>query len=204
MNRIIGCGRSGSLYISDALQAVGIDMKHEICGTEGTASCYAMTPPPYLQTIGDFVVHRNEDCSTIPWKVTLHQVRDPLLQIESAYSVFMTGHWTWFETHFGVSKRLPKLVRCMEYWLRVNQHCETISEYRYRIEDIDTEWKTILERLGYPHKPLPKISKTTNRSARYTIPFRKDIKVDWNVLREADIVLANKIKKLAEKYGYSY
>jgi hypothetical protein len=204
MIRFIGCGRSGTKYTAEVMQKIGMDIKHELTGKDGTASCYAMSPPPYLQTIGDFIVHENEDCSKTKWDYTIHQVRDPLKQIESAYVVFFTNHWEWFENHYGYSKKINRLQRCMTYWYVLNKHCQSLADYTFRIEDIDNEWETILNKINIPITPIPELKKTINREQRNKIPFKKEIKIDWSVLYNQDIVLAKRIKTLAESYGYKY
>jgi hypothetical protein len=208
MVRFIGCGRSGTKYVSKVMSLVGLDIAHENNGLDGTASCYAMTPPPYPMfeenEKRNSSPHGGQDCSKVQWNSTIHIVREPLAQIESAYIVLNQQHWKHFSHHFGVSYKLPKLYRCMKYWYVMNKYCESISDKTIRIEDFELKWDLITSMIGidvdFPKNQVPT---NTHRDLRNKIPYaEKDFKPTWDTLNQIDPVLTLQIRKKATLYGY--
>lgn len=208
MIRFIGCGRSGTKYVAKVMQQIGLDILHEHIGKDGTASCYAMTPPPYCvfeeSEKRNSSPHKGQDCSKVEWKSTIHIVREPLKQIESAFIVLNQEHWKHFSNHFGISYKLPKLYRCMQYWYVMNKYCQNISDLRIRIEDFEKDWDKICKVTGITEKfPTNKVPKNTHHELRNKIPFaKKDFVPTWEMLSEIDVTLTEKIKSKAKEYGY--
>ena len=208
MIRFIGCGRSGTKYVSKVMEAVGFDVAHENNGKDGTSSSYAMTPPPYpkFNSKGgrNMNPHDGIDCSKVEWTTTIQIVREPLAQITSAYIVLNARHLAHFDKHIYNSIGNPRLIRCMLYWLEKNNYCESISDYRIRIEDFEDDWSTIQEALNtdvaFPHGVVPKNCHTELRNK---IPFApKEFVATEQMLFDTDFILAQKIMDKAKKYGY--
>ncbi len=208
--RILACARSGTLYTTEVLQAVGLKVEHEFTGEDGTVSCYAVGKPPYphlhQNPAMQHIPHRNEDVYKIPWTHTLHQVREPLKVIESVYFVLTEPAWKWYAGKINLPHRSNITYRSMLYWLRWNELCESLASYTYRLENMEAEWPAICEMIGLPvGTAFPQgISTTTNRKQRNVIPFkdRKYKITDWQQLRDIDPILTDAIISKAKMYGY--
>lgn len=211
MIRILACARSGTLYTSEALQSIGLDVQHEYCGKDGTVSCYAFGPPPYPRLHKNpamqHIPHRFENLATINWECTLHQVREPLKVVESVYFVLTDPAWKWYAEKIKLPHHCNITYRAMLYWLRWNELCEKQSKFTYRVENIQEEWRNILYAIGQPVGiAFPNsISKTKNKKQRYSIPFKnRNYKItDWQQLADIDPILTKVIIQKAEYYGYT-
>lgn len=208
--RILACGRSGTLYTTRVFQEAGLSVGHEWTDVNGTVSSLAHGSPPYPYfgwepPIG-MVAHQQEDITKIDWSVTLHQVRHPLKVIESAYIVIPSVSWKWYQRYIPVVRRMPKLYRCMVYWLKWNELCEKESLFTYRLENMEAEWGRIIDAIGMnPDTPFPAhVSHKTNGEKRKQIPFvDRDFKIEgWEQLMDIDPILTRKIQEKAKSYGY--
>lgn len=191
---ITGCGRSGTTFISQALTAAGLDVRHEYLGKDGSASWYMnaeSADAPY------------GCCSTMGLRFThiFHQVRHPLKTIASI------NHSSHASSFAYVAVYVPeidlahdsRLIQTAKYWYYWNLLAEAKAEWRYRIEDIDAVWDEIGLRLGVflDRSALDQISRKTNT--------RGDTgKLTWKQLKAnipADLFAD--IQSMALRYGYS-
>lgn len=171
---VLGCARSGTMYISNVFQKLGIDIRHEKMGIDGTSDWHKVP-----SDLSEF------DC-------VLHQVRHPLKVISSMTTAPPS---TWK----SINKHIPlildnELIDGMRYWYFWNLMIEPYSNIRYRVENIKSEWNLILEILNIPYTDLPNVSNKINSRPHevYT----------WNDLENMDKNLCDKIKRLSRNFGY--
>lgn len=204
--RIVGNSRSGTTWLSRVLRAEGLDVRHEICGKDGTVSCFFFvdwdwyplspsTPPKGL------IAHQTERLSDYRFEHTWHVVRHPLRTIGSIWSTMGTQHQLWLEDIGLLPGDLkPKLLKSMYAWHRVNLHCERIADWTFRLEDAvrgQEVWRHMMHTLGRETTRRPRIP-VTNRS-RGIFAAKK---VTWSTMRRLDPDLASQIQGMAEHYGY--
>ena len=210
MNRkllVIGCGRSGTRYISKLLIKCGVDVGHERTGKDGVASWY-MTPgleseAHYTGTGLPFgKMSKYADLGSDP--IIIHQVRHPLKAIASQQT-FLPASWKYVES-FAFTKISPKdsrLLKCMKYWYYWNLKAEQSADALFRVEELPNEFEAFCVALGRPelvsdasYKILKETSTTINsRRKRYT-------PLAWRHLHKEAPHLCTRIKKLATKYNY--
>ena len=128
---VIGCGRSGTAYISKFLKASGIDAPHEHrMGSDGCVS-WLMTADVHWAPWGP--LFRN-----YKFRHIFHQVRNPLKVIQSFYNVPPSASWEWICKVIPEIKMFePNLVKCAKYWFYWNRLAASRAEWTYRIEDFD-------------------------------------------------------------------
>ena len=185
---IVAAPRTGTTFIANVLQAVGLDIPHERHGTDGAVGWeYAV------------------DCNRTAWGGqrsdgafvrVWHQTREPLPTIAS----LQTTHgytWDWIGRHIALPADL--LSRCMTTYVEWNALCERMTRDHYRVEDVrdgSETWRQICRWLGLPEDTLcPPIPTNTNT--------REHAPVTWVDLRNTDPLLADRVRQTAARYGYS-
>jgi len=170
--------RSGTQYIAHVLQAVGIDVKHEAFGERGI-SAFHIIPHSAICKQG----------------LLIHQIRDPLKTIASMQVIDKS--WPYLVDYTGINPRIyGKLYSVMKLWLVLNSHIEQYADYRYRVEDIDTEWPKLCNMIGIKNQPIPNIPRNTHTRKGH---FRA---LSWHELEFRDNELTKYIKEMAVRYGY--
>lgn len=207
-------GRSGTHYTAAVLQAVGLDMPHEVLGKDGTVSWKHIAP-------GEFVVIGKQRTQTIPvidFTHIIHQVRHPLAVIASSQT-FSESTWAYMEQRLGLpplparkwpspgsgpfsirDKRRPALIRRgMRTWLGWNGLIESRAEWRFQIERLDELFPELLTRIGLPPRPVPDVPRSRQDSRRDRKGHRP---VSCDDLYAADATLAEQLVEMARRYGY--
>lgn len=95
---ITGFGRSGTHYTAALLQAIGLDAPHEDVGRDGAVSWKHIAPGSYVY-LGK---NRAREIVDPGFSVVIHQVRDPLKVISSAYT-FPENSWHYMEQTLGLT-----------------------------------------------------------------------------------------------------
>ncbi len=192
---VTGCGRSGTEYMSLYLQAMGLQVLHEREGEEGTVSW-----PMVVNNYSPW----GPQAGNVKFLHAFHQVRNPLHVITSWYVNIQDldrDEWIFVRTHVPEIKREDSLlVHCAKYWYYWNLKAEKMSEWRYRIEDIDKLRKKFEKRLEKPIDPniFNQIPKNTNTW------YSTSDKITWSQLkREIPSDLFENLQQMAKKYGYS-
>lgn len=181
---IIGCGRSGTSYISKVLSETGLDIQHETSGVDGSANWYR-TPYPriWLKLRHEFIVH---------------QVRNPLNCISSCQT--LNEHsWTKINRHISFSSEEPLVLRCAKYWYHWNVMAEPKSDLLIRLENLENDLPALCKVLNvhFDERVLESVSQKTNtRENNYET-------VTWEMINEFSPEYHDKCKELALKYGYS-
>jgi hypothetical protein len=188
---VVGCGHSGTFFISEVFQHLGIDVRHELVGSDGAAGWnYTHLLPAQFVEFG-----LREDV------VIFHQVRHPLDVISSVQSM---EERTWVDVGIRANSRGYNWnplddrhpVRGMKYYLLWNYFAECIAHYTYRIENISSALPVILGMIGVPKADLPPIPKSINK-------HKYDHTFTWDDLMHTDAGLYELVLSLSRKYGYA-
>ena len=218
---VTGCGRSGTKYISHALQRLGLDVRHEQLGSDGISSWT-------MAVISENRIY-GPPSSTVSFEQIFHQTRDPLSVINSCMS-FSETSWDFICDHIDCPRHAPIAIRAATYWLLWNEEVEKIASWRYRIEDfLEPLFEEFCVRLKVNcNKKLveliPRDFNTRKQGRnlhlleeefRQAWPFptetfrsmvkKKQISCDltWQALETYDKMLCTKVKAKAAQYGYA-
>lgn len=182
---ITGCGRSGTKYMARVLRAAGLDVGHETLGADGVVSSIWAVEDEYYPAY-------HHQGPRPEFDVVLHQVREPLATIGSLTTA-LPGSWKWNARHVPiVVEEHSVLDMAIMYWYWWNHLCQMVSDYRYRIENLEQEWYTLQQLIGFTGELDRSIPKTVN-SRRHRI-------VTWDDVKRAQPHLP--VKNLAARYGY--
>lgn len=174
--------RSGTCYTAQLLANMGLKVKHEQIGEQGTVSWKHVKDKRFEQVF--------------------LQVRNPLDAISS--SVTVRNIWMKrMHRYCGLEPTKCRIYNAMVSWYHFNKFIlktQTIV-HTYKVENITNEINKILEiaKLNVDVKIIKEaILKTSTR--RYN--SRNHIILDWKTLKEKDEELTNKIIKLGNEFGY--
>jgi hypothetical protein len=219
---ITGCGRSGTKYITFALQRLGLDVRHERMGRDGIASWYMAVDAshsPFGPT------RRGTD-----FRHVFHQVRHPLAVIASAVTL-KEESWRFVCEHAPIEIDEPPTLRAAKYWYYWNLEAERIAHWRYRVEDPGAlqalcEWlgldfrREAVEHVStavntrsdgrlfhwyeelcgrFGRDPDPSVGRWLKGRARKSNPPPT---VSWQDMRSIDAELTELIRTKAIEYGY--
>ena len=199
---IVGCGRSGTKYIATLLTKMGLPIGHEYMRKYGIASWPFVFDtdeiPPYTSNL------RFKDYK---YKVILHQVRYPLDVIRSFHTVDPKSHvWAFIKRYIpNINESDSQTLKCMKYWYYWNLEAEKISSWTYRVENLYNDFDIFCDQIKHPElikkKHIVKeLTKNVNtRKGNTKIDYWQ---ITWEDLKHEDSDLCEKIKILAEKYGY--
>jgi hypothetical protein len=171
--------------MAKVLRAAGLDVGHETLGKDGVvSSIWAVEDERYP------VYHHKGPRPE--FDIVLHQVREPLATIGSLTTA-LPGSWRWNARHIPIKPQEQTLLQlAASYWYWWNQLCEYVGQYRYRIEDLDQEWHTLQQLLGFTGELDKSVSKKTNA--------RQHVEVTWDEVGTAVPELP--VRDLAIVYGY--
>lgn len=183
---ITGCGRSGTTYITTALQRCGLDVGHERYGRDGIVSgFYAVDAPRYPG--------RHPNPRPL-FDVVLHQVRHPLRTIASV----TTGRsMTWAQPFVPVEPGASTLRWACYYWLAWNRAAEGQAAFTYRIEALEAAWPKLQEALGFD------AGYSVTAGIPRAINARRHRRVTWAGVHRAAPEIYADIRALALRYGYT-
>ena len=131
---ILGCSRSGTLFVSLLYKAIGVDVGHEKARKEGMVGWPTVLP-----------VHLEQ----YPEAERLLLVRNPLNVVVSTLT-HRKIMWENLATHIGKLPKTP-LLRSMEYWTRWNNMCKPLCTGVVHVESLgpgSEEWKMLLRAVG--------------------------------------------------------
>jgi|GEM_PF-2503321 len=210
---VTGCARSGTLYTTMALRALGLDVRHERpiwpngrMGRDGMVSWYMAVDdprPPHGPGAPGFV-----------FDFILHQTRDPLTVIPSVAQFILRYPRVrrYVERNLpGLCRpddaRLPQQERLMaeaaRYWLRWNLCAEKKADARVAVERLGAYLPELCAVLGVEYRPeaIAAIPADVNRRRRYVKREQPWI-LTWNELERIDAPACMQVRELAVKYGY--
>lgn len=199
---ITGCARSGTKYIAQLLQNLGLDIQHEKMGRDGISSWW-FAPKSHLR-------------SKFSFDKVFHQVRHPLHQIKSCYQLGDRSGvmWRFIRDHAPISSKESKLLQCAKYYYYWNTNIEKEAEFIFKIEEIDKVFKKLCKLSGIKHDK--EILKSTPRNVNRSFPkshnlltlnniitHDKNKALTWEELKsEIGDEWCNKVRTLASKYSY--
>ena len=202
---IIGCGRSGTKYISNLLRVSNLDVGHEVFGKDGVVS-WEMTPDDGGFSCGIRKEKGKEN--KCDFNVIIHQVRDPLKQIRSFLTVsrgkmengIRSPWWDYIGLYTSVIPTLgPTLHNCMKYYYEWNKIAENRADWRFRIENIDK----VYDKLCYKLNITPNFEILSNLSRTLNERRKVGNLLTWDDLYNEDDKLCEKIHFMANMYGYT-
>lgn len=120
---VIGCGRSGTKFISKHL-----GLGHETRITERGIACWHA------------VVDKNPYYTIQPNDYVVHQIRNPIDTISSCHAILMKESWDLIINNIkDMNKDDSLLLKCMKYWYYWNQMAEKRASKSYKVEDLSSE-----------------------------------------------------------------
>jgi hypothetical protein len=207
----VGCPRSGSHFLVRVLQNCGVKVGHEMFKADGTVGMFFAVEDCYYpgkhwttddeQPVED---ESRQHRSDFEFEQVWHYTRDPRKVIPSVASRFLNPQiWPWQERHTGISCGIyPKTLRAMRFWVAWNTLIERNEDIalRFRIEDIDSHWAEIKERLGIdPEKAMPEVDRelgTVEKGPNRVKPM------SWEQMKDVSEVDYIAVREMADRYGY--
>lgn len=189
---VVGCGRSGTAYMTSFLKQAGVQVRHEQMGEDGSVS--------WLLTARTDWAPWGPLSADYDFAHVFHQVRNPIKMIQSFYNSPPLATWNWISYVIPeIELSDPDLTKCVKYWIYWNKMAEAQAEWTYRIEDFDNCYKEFGERLGIALscEDVKAIAKDTNTRGVPQHP------ITWEILKdELDSDLYQLLCETAIHYGY--
>lgn len=198
---ITGNPRSGTKYVTKMLNNVALEVAHENIGRHGMVSCFMFLPPEISPEWVPLHLKRDVNCyirrKAFKFENVFHAVRHPLNCITSMMTNVNRRHQEWM-TEIGVLRgnERSRLERIMKMWHRTNHYAAQQTKLRYRIEDLENYWPTMMKCLGLKTK-YPGEIKRPYHSGKDKEPLT------WDDLYAVDYSLTEEIRKQARRYGYA-
>lgn len=188
---ITGCARSGTAYISQILQECGLKIGHEKTQKDGVSSWYMCINTKHVPWAVD-------SRRRLQFAHIFHQIRHPLKVISSVQTEGRPS-WKYIIKHIPKIKwEDPEFVKCAKYWYYWNLKAQQQAEWTYRVEALDQEWEEFCRRLG------KKLDRSKAKHVPHNVTARPHTEITWEDLRlQLDPDLYQKIRELAQKYGYT-
>lgn len=177
---ILGCGRSGTVYTTRLLNEVGIQVKHELEGKDGSVGAIR-----WKGQVLDISIYDN----------VIHQVREPVKVISSlqASNPQTFGKYARMMGYPGMKLCGNKIEQATMAWLVYTNWADRVSEWWYRVEDMENAWPRIL---GYYNKQhaIPDVPKDINH--------RNHPVLNMEDIERVSRSLAELVKIKGVQYGY--
>lgn len=190
---ITGVARSGTMYTWKLLSSAGLDIGHEDrLGIDGIVSWeWAVLDDQYPSW--------HEVGPQPKFDVILHQVRDPLMTINSFCTPSINQEsWDYLYRHIPIDPEAPLLQRAAEAWYWWSLMARRRASWSYQVETLPCNRKVFSEKAGIRELTSEEILKipTNVNATRYERPGHtwKDI--------EAVTPLYKRIVSLTKRYGY--
>ena len=199
---ITGSGRSGTTYAARTMQAIGLDVPHELTGADGTSSLFFLVDSDWYPALPWYPGrnHVGERRSDYEFKHVLHVVRHPLKTIPSIGKIFNGLNFELFEEQGVIPKGIKnKMLRCAWMYYGLNMLAEQQATMRVQLERYEKSWPSIMRMLGKSAStPFPREVKPANKGTGY----RASMPITWEELAALDSDLCENIKKMTRRYGY--
>jgi hypothetical protein len=189
---ITGTGRSGTHYMSYLMCAMGFDLPHERVGRDGTASWKHIVTGTFINRKGD----RRTEIRSEGFARILHIVRHPL-KVISSMQTFGPATWRYMAEHAAIDADAPLPIRGMHAWVEWNRLVEIQAHWRFQIESLPHQFDEFCRQAGVPGRSIPIIpdAAADSRVKRYR-------PLAWDQLRAADALQAERVRDMANAYGY--
>jgi len=185
---VIGCGRSGTQWLSELMKDHGLDIGHEHMGNDGVVG-WQWAAPRRWHNHGWRLDYRFDHI----W----HLVRHPLGAIAS-----MTTHQrrtlSWMEDVLDVGGSISRIGRCARLWVLWNRFCAQQAERTVHIERAACcggTYEDICRWLGLRERELV-------RHRGYSRNSRPHRELTWDQLATEASEWALRVRADAAHYGY--
>ena len=193
---IIGCGRSGTKYVSKLFNSIGIKIGHERLSKHGIAS-WTLVPETNVEVWGPSF----KKISKINLPM-VHQTRDPLKVISSVKTVFSDQvTWNFISKFIPIKNEETITLKAMKYWYYWNLMAEKKALFTYQVEEIDKHIYKLIE-IGRFNIKLNNRLLLSSISKKVNSRIHSDL--SWNDIQEEDDRLSQRIYDLSLRYGYKY
>lgn len=115
---VTGCGRSGTGFAAKALQHIGLDVRHEEMGKDGTSDWKEVARTTSLE-----------------YEHVIQVVRDPLPWIGSFLTVGDSS-WEFIHKNQGTKPTESKIKDCLIHWIKWNRWANRICDVVIRLDDL--------------------------------------------------------------------
>ena len=161
---IIGCApRSGSVFMQQALNALGLKTGHEDPDKDGVVGWQHLCPghPWTMKALRKSRGRR---------RVYMMQMRHPVPAINSIAAMYFRKEWPPLRGKLSVEymcqfyKTDTPVIKAMRLYYHLNAFGMKDGKFktRFHIETIDEDWPAIMEAMEMPGTPLPDVPKDTN------------------------------------------
>src|SRR6185369_1461945 len=210
---ITGCGRSGTMYASAVWRSQGLDISHENptppngqMGKDGIASWY--------MAVNDLKALFGPSASEYEFDFVIHQVRHPLKVIASVAQFVLRDALSrdYIERNAPETRLNPRerqmpdcdqlILQASRYWLYWNLLACEKSSLTIKVEDLAASVEELCARLNIAFVPGVAETVSANTHGRYLYINDPYWTVDWDDIARLDRDLCNRIRALAEVYGY--
>jgi len=181
---ITGCQKAGMGFISNILKESGVQVGVTKMGPDGNVDWRR----PYSD---------NDE-----YEIILHQVREPLADIEASLEM---GDWAW---KFICSKESritmddSVLLRCMKYWLYWNQRAQAAAEWTYRMESLPGVLDKILEAIGLSSESRGNVEEMSTKFHKQRIAREAKGKLTFGDILAEDRAIGEFVDFMGKAYGY--
>lgn len=192
---VTACGRSGTHFTAQLMQALGLDVYHEKVGKDGTASWKHITTGTF--EINKKRKHTKTGIDGDGFDVILHQVRHPL-KVVSSMQTFGDATWNYMAKFIELDRTAPVPVQAMQAYAGWNRLIEQKAQWRFQIEQIEAVFQEFCRRIGVEPQPFPQIANNVrdSRTKRYS-------PLDWDDLHGYNPALAAELSAMCSCYGYA-
>lgn len=199
---VLGTGRCGTMFTTKALRTVGIDVRHEKVGPDGTVSHYFVIDSDWYPMapwqVKQGKKHVGERRSDFEFAHVLHIVRDPRKAIPSMTKIFGSVTWQFYIDNGIIPDGIKNpMRRAMHLWLNHNRLAEDQAELTFSLERYQSSWPAIMEALGHVAE-YPAHLRPMNKTGG----FKKYEPETFDSLISIDRDVGKAIKSLARRYGY--
>lgn len=198
---VVGCPRSGTRRLQTEFGLNKVDAAHE-ADADLTVSCFLSVDADTFP-----VAHA-------PWwdrevDEVWHQVRHPLATIPSIAANIAASFWVWQSEFTGLHPRNFENRRFLAaiFWHDWNRHAEQRRpDYRFRIEDLESEWPVMWQRLGLGDAP-PLNPRAVDYPNKHATRKRHDhaelaARMTWDEVKSWGPSIHDRLRRMADSYGY--
>jgi hypothetical protein len=136
------------------------------------------------------------------YDITLHQVREPLADIEASLEL---GNWAWkfiCSKESRITMKDPVLLRSMKYWLYWNQRAQAAAEWTYRMESLPGVLDKILEEIDVEGTNPGEVEEMSTKFHKQRLDREAKGKLTLGDILEEDRVIGQFVDFMGKAYGY--
>lgn len=141
---ITGCPRSGTRYIHNVLNRVGVKVGHECIKEEGCSSGF------YVGDFDSYPVAHEQPVSSIHWTSIIHLVRHPRRAVPSLKRLLMdvAAVRRWYEQFGLITGDLDESAMNVWYWSHKQTRQNLNVDLTVNIEWLPDQWNEVCNLVG--------------------------------------------------------